>query len=87
VLFSDIPGWDADDHLAAFNAFVKSARAISRAERAASGKTKVANIALVAAARAAAENAAAISSPMRPRLSSKRLSFPIASSTGAPRGF
>jgi membrane-bound lytic murein transglycosylase A len=63
VLFSDIPGWDADDHLAAFNAFVKSARAISQAERAASGKTKVANIALVAAARAAAENAAAISSP------------------------
>jgi membrane-bound lytic murein transglycosylase A len=63
VPFSDLPGWADDDHLSAFRAFVRSARAIGQAEGSASGKTRVANNALVAAARLAAEQAALISTP------------------------
>lgn len=61
VPFSDLPGWADDDHLSAFKAFVRSARAIGKVEGSASGKTRVANNALVAAARSAAEQAASIS--------------------------
>lgn len=63
VPFSDLPGWADDDHLSAFRACVRSARAIGQAEGSASGKTRVANNALVAAARLAAEQAALISTP------------------------
>lgn len=61
VPFSALPGWDGDDHLAAFKAFVRSAPALGRAPGAAAGKTQVAGVALVAAAKRATETAANIS--------------------------
>lgn len=61
VRFSELPGWETDDHLAAFKAFVRSARALGRASAAASGKTRVANPALVAAAERGADQAPGIS--------------------------
>jgi len=55
--FEDIAGWAADDHLAAFQAFARSAPALSRQTQPASGKTKVAAAPLVALAeRAAAQS-------------------------------
>lgn len=61
VTFSDLPGWVENDHLASLKAFVRSARAIELAASSASGKTRVASNALVAAAQSAAERVAAIS--------------------------
>jgi membrane-bound lytic murein transglycosylase A len=61
VPFSDLPGWAENDHLASFRAFIRSARAIELAASSASGKTRVASNALVAAAQSAAERVAAIS--------------------------
>ncbi len=61
VPFSDLPGWAENDHLASFRAFIRSARAIELAAGSASGKTRVASNALVAAAQSAAERVAAIS--------------------------
>lgn len=58
--FSDLPGWEADDHLAAFKAFIRSAKAFERPAGVASGKTRTADEALVAAVRRAADRAAGI---------------------------
>ncbi|WBT38610.1 murein transglycosylase A [Hyphomicrobium sp. DMF-1] len=58
--FSDLPGWEADDHLAAFKAFIRSAKAFERPAGVASGKTRTADEALVAAVRRAAARAAGI---------------------------
>jgi membrane-bound lytic murein transglycosylase A len=57
ISFSELPGWADDDHLAALNAFARSVRALERTQASASGKTKVASSALVAAARLAADEA------------------------------
>lgn len=59
VPFSELPGWDADDHLAAFKAFARSAPALAR-KAAAPDKTKSAGTALVAAARRAEDLAAGV---------------------------
>lgn len=59
VAFASLPGWETDDHLAAFKAFVRSAGALAR-QGAASGKTKAADGALVAAAEKAAQRAGRI---------------------------
>lgn len=60
VTFAELPGWEADDHLAAYLAFAGAAPALQRAaEASSSGKTRTADPALVAAvARAAAESIA-----------------------------
>ncbi|HRN88120.1 MltA domain-containing protein [Hyphomicrobium sp.] len=50
VPFAELPGWRDEDHLAAFQAFVRSAPALRDAAARASGKTKAAGAALVAAA-------------------------------------
>ncbi len=60
VRFADISGWQADDHLAAFNAFVRSAPALSR-NSGAPGKTKVANAELIAVAQRAFQASGEIS--------------------------
>jgi membrane-bound lytic murein transglycosylase A len=60
VAFADLPGWEADDHLAAFSAFVRSAPALERTANTAPGKTQVANAAMVAAAQEAAAVSAEI---------------------------
>jgi membrane-bound lytic murein transglycosylase A len=57
VAFADLPGWSADDHLAAFRAFVRSAPALGRNSGNASGKTRVADAALIALARRGAGEA------------------------------
>lgn len=57
VPFSQLPGWEADDHLAAFRAFVRSAPALGRASAAASGKTKSADALLIEAAERATSRA------------------------------
>lgn len=59
VPFSALPGWDVDDHLAAFRAFVRSAPALGRSS--ASGQTKAADASLIAVARHAAAIAGSIS--------------------------
>ncbi|WP_291179377.1 MltA domain-containing protein [Hyphomicrobium sp.] len=57
VPFSALLGWDSDDHLAAFRAFLRSARVLTRATLAPSGQTRTADAALIAAAhRALAES-------------------------------
>ncbi|HRN85053.1 MAG TPA: MltA domain-containing protein [Hyphomicrobium sp.] len=61
VPFAELPGWDSDDHLAAFEAFVRSAPALREAAGRASGKTKTAGAALVATAEAALAKASKIS--------------------------
>ena len=63
VPFAELPGWADDDHLAAFQAFVRSAPALRDAAGRASGRTKAAGVALVAAAEAALGQAAEIASP------------------------
>jgi membrane-bound lytic murein transglycosylase A len=60
VPFAELTGWDADDHLAAFRAFVRSAPALGRSD--ASGKTKFAEASLIAAARRAAALAESVAS-------------------------
>ncbi|AHB47422.1 transglycosylase [Hyphomicrobium nitrativorans NL23] len=60
VPFAELPGWGDDDHLAAFQAFARSAPALREAGERASGKTKAANAALVAAAELALSKADAI---------------------------
>jgi membrane-bound lytic murein transglycosylase A len=57
VAFDVLPGWEADDHLAAFEAFVRSAAALARMAVTAPGKTQTADAALVAAAQRAAASA------------------------------
>lgn len=58
--FSDLPGWEADDHLAAFKAFVRSGKAFGRPAGVVSGKTKAAGEPLIAAIRRAADRAGKI---------------------------
>jgi membrane-bound lytic murein transglycosylase A len=57
VTFGELPGWEADDHLAAFNTFLKSCDAVARAANKASGNSasqcKVPVSDLAAACRAA----------------------------------
>jgi len=60
VAFSGLPGWDADDHLAAFRAFVRSAPALGKSN--ASGQTKAADASLIAIAREAAAIDASVAS-------------------------
>lgn len=60
VAFSALPGWDADDHLAAFRAFVRSAPALGKSN--ASGQTKAADALLIAIAREAAAIDASVAS-------------------------
>ncbi len=62
VCYASLPGWDTDDHLAAFRAFLKSADAIARAS-ASSGKTCVAGAPLIAAAQRARQDASNIATP------------------------
>ena len=54
--FSDLPGWDADDHLAAFKTFARSAASLRRVG-AAPDQTKAADPRLVAIAQLAANSA------------------------------
>mgnify|MGYP002620445084 CR=1 FL=1 len=61
VPFAELPGWGDDDHLAAFDAFVRSAPALRDAAGRAPGKTKAAGAALVAAAEAALAKASKVS--------------------------
>ena len=59
VPFTALPAWSADDHLAAFKAFLPSARVLTRGAPAPSGQTKTADAALIAVAgRALAESIA-----------------------------
>jgi membrane-bound lytic murein transglycosylase A len=58
VPFAALPGWETDDHLAAFRAFARSAPALGK--QAATGKTKAADTSLIAAARDAAARTDAI---------------------------
>ena len=60
VPFTELPGWDEDDHLAAFQAFVRSAPALSEAAARASSKTRGAGAPLLAAANLALSKAAEI---------------------------
>lgn len=61
LAFSDLPDWDGDDHLAAFQAFVTSAPVIAGAEQnAAPAKTQEAGAALSAVAKRALETRATI---------------------------
>jgi len=54
--YADLPGWEEDDHLAAFRAFARSAPALIRGAGRTSGKTCIASETLIAAAsRAAAD--------------------------------
>ncbi len=62
LAFSDLPGWDADDHLAAFKAFARSARSLRKAG-AAPDKTQAADPRLVAIAQLAAESASEVITP------------------------
>ena len=62
LAFSDLPGWDADDHLAAFKAFARSAPSLRKAG-AAPDKTKAADPRLVAIAQLAADGAAEVNTP------------------------
>jgi membrane-bound lytic murein transglycosylase A len=55
IAFADLPGWDDDDHLAAFRAFVRSAPALRRTSEAAAAKTRVADRALAQAVADAAD--------------------------------
>lgn len=50
VPFAALPGWAADDHLAAFRAFLRSARILAHGAPAAAGSTKAADPTLIAAA-------------------------------------
>lgn len=64
VPFAALPGWERDDHLAAFRAFVRSARLIARGPLASStGRTHTAGGQLIAIARRAEDAAAAIATP------------------------
>jgi membrane-bound lytic murein transglycosylase A len=66
VPYAALSGWDADDHLAAFRAFVRSAPALARASTssgATSGKTCVAGAALLSAAQRAQQEAPGITKP------------------------
>ena len=60
VSFGELPGWDADDHLAAFRAFVRSAPALLKTADA-PGKTKAAGVPLIAASQRAAALAESLS--------------------------
>lgn len=60
VAFADLPGWDQDDHLAAYRAFARAAPALARQAESAAGATQMAGAALVALARRAAAEAAAV---------------------------
>jgi membrane-bound lytic murein transglycosylase A len=60
VAFDDLPGWQADDHLDAFRAFVRSAAPIAKVPVSSSGKTRLANERLVAIAADAARRAKSI---------------------------
>lgn len=48
VDFRDLPGWEADDHLAALRAFARAAPALRTSKAASSGKTKAADARLIA---------------------------------------
>lgn len=61
VRFADLPGWEADDHLAAFRAFARSARALRNRSGGASGRTQAADAALVGAVERAAARAESLS--------------------------
>ncbi|HEX2840676.1 murein transglycosylase A [Hyphomicrobium sp.] len=54
VRYADLPGWQADDHLAAFKAFIRSARALGQAT-ASESKTQVADAWLRTAVQRGAE--------------------------------
>jgi membrane-bound lytic murein transglycosylase A len=61
VPYALLSGWDEDDHLAAFRAFLRSAAPIARTSgQASSGKTCVAGAALIAAAQRAQQDASHI---------------------------
>lgn len=60
VPFSELPGWAADDHLAAFRAFLRSARILVRTTGTTPGKTKTADTLLIATAERALALAAGI---------------------------
>ncbi len=60
VRYADLPAWQADDHLAAFKAFIRSARALGQAT-ASESKTQVADALLRAAVLRGAEIADRIS--------------------------
>jgi membrane-bound lytic murein transglycosylase A len=62
VPFADLPGWNADDHLAAFRAFLRSAPALGRSGPS-PGKTKAADGPLIAAAERASALAPSIATP------------------------
>lgn len=63
ISFADLPGWGDDDHLAAFLAFVKSARAVIRAASGGtSEKTKTADRALANVAQRACQIAPDVAS-------------------------
>src|SRR5690349_20414394 len=62
ISFAALPGWNADDHLAAFRAFLRSATAIAR-QSTSSGKTCVAGAPLIEAAQRAQKQAATITTP------------------------
>lgn len=63
MTYASLTGWDADDHLAAFRAFLRSATAIARSSGQTSGKTRVAGAALIAAAQRAQQDASQITTP------------------------
>ncbi|WP_244534656.1 MltA domain-containing protein [Hyphomicrobium sp. CS1GBMeth3] len=53
VTFAELPGWEADDHVAAFRAFLRSARILVHAPGTASGQTKTADALLIDVAKRA----------------------------------
>jgi membrane-bound lytic murein transglycosylase A len=62
VSFAELLGWNDDDHLAAFKAFVRAAPALRRAAGTQSGKTRHAGRALLTAVENAAARVATVSS-------------------------
>ena len=61
VSFADLPGWAADDHLAAFRAFLRSGPALGRAGTA-PDRTQTAGAALIAVAKEAAASVPGVAS-------------------------